>query len=73
VAQGIVPTTASNPAVAQAITHASLASFTSGLETAFLVGSGVALVAALVAFVFFRTPAQSPLAAASMPEPAAAA
>jgi predicted MFS family arabinose efflux permease len=73
VAQGIVPTTASNPAVAQAITHASLASFTSGLETAFLVGSGVALVAALVAFVFFRTPAQSPLAVASMPEPAAAA
>ncbi|HEX6476076.1 MAG TPA: MFS transporter, partial [Acidimicrobiales bacterium] len=73
VAQGIVPAAAGNPAVAQAVAHASLTSFTNGLETAFLVGSAVALVAAVVAFVLLRSPAQSPSAVANMPEPAAAA
>jgi EmrB/QacA subfamily drug resistance transporter len=73
VAQGIVPTAGGNPVLAPAVTHASLISFTSGLETAFLVGSAVALVAALVAFVVFRNPAQSPSAVEITPEPAAAA
>jgi predicted MFS family arabinose efflux permease len=73
VAQGIVPTAGSNPALAPAVTHASLISFTTGLETAFLVGSAVALVAALIAFVAFRNPAQSPSAVEITTEPAAAA
>ncbi len=73
VAQGIVPTVGSAPALADAVTHASLTSFTSGLETAFLVGTGVALVAALAAFVLLRNPARSPSAAEIMPEPVAAA
>jgi hypothetical protein len=73
VAQGIVPTAAGSPTVTRAVTNASLTSFTSGLETAFLVGSAVALVAALVAFVAFRSPAPSPSAVEIMPEPAAAA
>jgi hypothetical protein len=37
------------------------------------VGSTVAVVAALVAFVLFRSPAQSPPAVEIMPEPVAAA
>jgi hypothetical protein len=73
VAQGIVPTATGNPAVTRAVTTAAYTSFTSGLETAFLVGSAVSLVAALVAFVVFRSPAQSPSAVEIMPEPAAAA
>jgi predicted MFS family arabinose efflux permease len=73
VAQGIVPTATVNPTVTRAVTNAAYTSFTSGLETAFLVGSAVSLVAALVAFVVFRSPARSPSAVEIMPEPAAAA
>jgi EmrB/QacA subfamily drug resistance transporter len=73
VAQGIVPPVGGSPDVARAVTTASLNSFTSGLEAAFLVATGVALVAAVAAFVLLRSPARSPSAEAMTPEPRAAA
>ena len=73
VAQGIVPPVGGSPAVAHAVTTASLNSFTSGLEAAFLVSTGVALVAAVAAFGLLRSPARSPSAEAMTPQPQAAA
>jgi hypothetical protein len=74
VAQGIVPSVGGSPAETHPVTFAALASFTSGLETAFLVGTGVALVAALAAFVLIGSPARSPSSAEEMtPKPVAAA
>jgi predicted MFS family arabinose efflux permease len=73
VAQGIVPPVGGSPEVAHAVTIASLDSFTSGLETAFLVSTGVALVAAVAALVLLRIPAHSPSAEEMAPQPVAAA
>jgi predicted MFS family arabinose efflux permease len=73
VAQGIVPPVGGSPEVAHAVTTASLNSFTSGLEAAFLVATGVALIAAVAAFVLIRSPASSPSAEAMTPRPQAAA
>ena len=74
VSQGIVPVVGGAPAaVTQAVTHASLTSFTTGLEAAYLLAAAVALAGAIVAFVLLRSPARLPAAGEVRPEPAAAA
>lgn len=58
VAEGLVPHVGGVTAqVSRAITSASLLSFTNGLQMALLVGAGVAIAAALGAYVLLRTPA----------------